>query len=58
MDAWMKDTLDLGTVLPRDHATIRRSITQALTENPVFDKLMKNSEFQKMILRLKEKEKE
>lgn len=58
MDAWMKDTLALGTVLPRDHATIRRSITQALTENPIFDKLMKNSEFQKMILRLKEKEKE
>lgn len=58
MDAWMKDTLALGTVLPRDHAVIRRSITQALTENPVFDKLIPNPDFQKMIVRLKEKEKE
>lgn len=54
----MKDTLALGTVLPRDHAVIRRSITQALTENPVFDKLIPNPDFQKMIVRLKEKEKE
>jgi len=39
VDGWIEDTLDLGSSVPRDEETIRKSFVQAIEMNPVFEPL-------------------
>ena len=50
--------LILGTTLPRDDAVIRRSMTQALKEDPAFEQLKEEPRFQNMVSRLERNEEE
>lgn len=58
IDSWFEKTSSLGDYPPRDEAVIRRSIIQALTENPALKSLEKEPKFLKMVEKLKEKEQE
>ena len=53
LDPWLEETLALGKDFPRDDALIRKSITQAVTDNPVFASLSDNPQFQNIVNRLK-----
>ena len=57
MDEWFADTLSLADYPPRNDSVIRRSITQAVTDNPAFSSLNNDSQFQHMIALLKQNEK-
>lgn len=56
LDDWLENVLDLGTFPPRNEAVIRRSMTQALTEDPAFSDLSKDPRFQELVSRLKKNE--
>lgn len=56
LDEWFRDVLILGTTLPRDDAVIRRSMTQALKEDPAFEQLKEEPRFQNMVSRLERNE--
>ena len=56
LDDWLKNTLALEEYPPRKESVIRRSITQALTENPAFQNLAEHPRFQAMAERLKRNE--
>ena len=58
LDAWIDSALELGDYPPRDELLIRRSMTQALTENPAFAPLADDPRFQIMAERLKRNEKQ
>ena len=58
LDEWFDSTLELGDYPPRDELLIRRSMTQALTENPAFTPLADDPRFQIMAERLKRNEKQ
>ena len=58
LDAWINSALELGDYPPRDELLIRRSMTQALTENPAFAPLADDPRFQIMAERLKRNEKQ
>ena len=58
LDEWIDSELDLGDYPPRDELLIRRSMTQALTENPAFASLAEEPRFQAMAERLKQNEKQ
>lgn len=58
LDEWFDSTLELGDYPPRDELLIRRSMTQALTENPAFTPLADDPRFQIMAERLKQNEKQ
>lgn len=58
IDSWFEKTSSLGDYPPRDEAVIRRSITQALTENPALKSLEMEPRFLEMVEKLKEKEQE
>ena len=58
LDAWFDSALELGDYPPRDELLIRRSMTQALTENPAFAPLADDPRFQIMAERLKRNEKQ
>lgn len=53
LDEWLDHTLAPGTYPPREEGVIRRSMTQALEENPVFSPLQDNPRFQNMVRRLR-----
>lgn len=52
LDDWLNQTLTLGEYPPRDDVLIRRSILQAVSENPVFLPLTEHPEFQTLIRKL------
>lgn len=56
LDEWFHDVLILGTILPRDDTVIRRSMTQALKEDPAFEPLKEEPRFQNMVSRLERNE--
>ncbi len=58
LDEWFDSELMLGAFPPRDETLIRHSMTQALSENPVFLPLGENPRFQEMVYRLRENEEE
>lgn len=58
LDEWFDSKLALGSFPPRDEALIRHSMTQALSEDPVFLPLAENPRFQVMVNRLKANEEE
>ena len=58
LDGWFEKASDLGDYPPRNESTIRRSIIQALEENPAFSSLKEEPRFQEMARRLKKKEEE
>jgi len=58
LDKWFDSELMLGSFPPRDETLIRHSMTQALSENPVFLPLAENPRFQTMIDRLRANEEE
>lgn len=53
LDKWMEDNLILGTDMPRDEATVRKSIVEAVTNNPVFAPYSELPRFQMIIRSLK-----
>lgn len=58
LDEWFQQALFLGDYPPRNETAIRRSITQALADNPAFASLSEEPRFLEMIWKLKEKEEE
>lgn len=58
LDEWFDNELALGPFPPRDEALIRHSMTQALSEDPIFLPLAEDSRFQVMVNRLKANEEE
>lgn len=58
LDEWFDSELMLGSFPPRNEALIRRSMTQALSENPVFLTLAEIPRFQAMVDRLRVNEEE
>src|SRR5699024_11178707 len=58
LDEWFDSELMLGAFPPSDETLIRHSMTQALSENPVFLPLGENPRFQEMVYRLRENEEE
>ena len=58
LDEWFEKASIMGDYPPRNERTIRRSVTQALAENPFFFSLKEDLRFQKMVQKLKEKEEE
>lgn len=51
LDNWMNE-LDLGTDLPRDEKTIRKSMAHVIIQNPVFSELSQDARFQNIVERL------
>lgn len=58
LDDWLEDFLPLGPHLPRDISVVRHSMTQALTENQIFQEIMGEVRFQNLAARLKKNEEE
>jgi len=58
LDEWFDSELVLGFFPPRDETLIRHSMTQALSENPVFLPLTEDPRFQAMVDRLRANEEE
>lgn len=58
LDEWMEKNRKLDVSPPRDETAIRRSIVQALTENPAFAVLADDVRFREMAERLKSSEKQ
>lgn len=58
LDSWLEESLPLGAQLPRDISVIRRSMTQALTDNPAFREISEEFRFRKLVSRLKKNEEE
>ena len=58
LDDWFEKASIMGDYPPRNERTIRRSVTQALAENPFFFSLKEDLRFQKKKKKLKEKEEE
>ncbi len=56
LDDWLENTLTLGTDLPRDEREIKRSITQSVEKNPIFEELKEEPAFIKIVERLKKNE--
>src|SRR5699024_11916001 len=52
LDEWFHDVLILGTTLPRNDTVIRRSMTQALKEDPAFEPLKEEPRFQNMVSKI------
>lgn len=56
LDEWFDSGIVLGVFPPRDESLIRHSMTQAISENPVFLPLAENPRFQVMVNRLRANE--
>ncbi len=56
LDEWFDSELMLGSFPPRDETLIRHSMTQALSENPVFLPLAENPRFHELIKKLRANE--
>lgn len=56
LDDWINGSLDMGDYPPRDESVIRRSMTQALTENPAFTIFTEEPRFQALVKCLKANE--
>ena len=52
LDEWLESDLLMGKELPRDEGVIRRSMTEAVRDNPAFAPLKENVQFQKIVRRL------
>jgi hypothetical protein len=51
LEAWILD-LDLGTGLPRDEKTVRKSMLTTVAQNPAFSTLSNDPRFQNIVDRL------
>ena len=58
LDEWLGQSPAMEEYPPREEAVIRRSMTQALTENQAFSAFSDNPRFKDMVERLKDNEKE
>lgn len=56
LDEWLEENLSLGEDLPRDESVIRRSMMQAVSENPVFAELKEEPRFRRITGRLARQE--
>ncbi len=56
LDEWFERGFILGSFPPRDETLIRRSMTQAVSENPAFRPLAEKPQFQVMVDRLRANE--
>ena len=56
LEGWIERALPLGDHPPREESVIRRSMTQALSENPAFSALREDPRFQGMVARLRHNE--
>lgn len=53
LDDWIEENLMLGSDLPRDAATVKKSIVEAVVNNPIFAPYSEQSRFQAIVRRLK-----
>lgn len=53
LDKWMEDDLILGVDMPRNETTVRKSIVEAVMNNPVFAPYSEYPRFQRIIHRLR-----
>lgn len=53
LDDWLENALPLGNDLPRDERIIRKSMAEAVADNPVFRPLADNPRFRDIVRRLK-----
>ena len=58
LDEWLGQSPAMEEYPPREESVIRRSMTQALTENQAFSAFSDNPRFKGMVERLKDNEKE
>ena len=58
LDDWFEQELALGDYPPRSESVIRRSMTQAVADNPVFQSLSAEPRFRNIVERLKQNETE
>lgn len=56
LDEWLEASLTRGSDLPRDESIVRKSMTQAVADNPLFAPLASDPRFQGIVRRLKENE--
>ena len=54
LDDWFETILPLGSDLPRDERIIRKSMTEAVADNPVFRPLADNLRFRSIVRQLRE----
>lgn len=54
LDGWLEHVLILGKEMPRDERVVRKSLVEALSQNPAFAALAKEERFQKMSEQLME----
>lgn len=53
LDEWLEQNLVLGNALPRDISAVRKSMSEAVADNPAFAALKDNLQFQMIVKRLK-----
>lgn len=56
LDEWMEDHFILGCDLPRNESIVRRSMIEAVADNPIFAPLSEDMHYQNIVRRLKEKQ--
>lgn len=54
LDDWFETVLPLGSDFPRDERIIRKSMTEAVTDNPVFRPIADNPRFRSIVRKLRE----
>lgn len=52
LEGWLEEMLPLGSDLPRAESSVRKSIRDAVTDNPVFAPLSEHIRFKNMVQRL------
>lgn len=53
LDEWIEQNLLMGNAMPRDESIVRKSMIEAVADNPAFASLQENRQFQRMIQRLR-----
>ncbi len=56
LDDWLNNRMILGEAMPRDGQLIRRSMVEAVADNPAFAALHGNPAFQRIVERLRQRE--
>lgn len=58
LDEWLEETLPLGAALPRDERMVKKSMTEEVADQPVFDALKKDPRFLDILRRLRQNERD
>ena len=58
LDDWLENRVILGENMPRDEKLVRKSIVEAVVENPAFAALQEESVFREIVKRLEKFERQ